>query len=404
VKILVLVYGNLGARVSGPEIRGLAVARNLARRHDVTVAIGDGEGDAGDGIRVVPATRRSLAREARRADVFMAPQVPPYVLAMKALRPLLTVSDQYDPVELEVAHMDGKQAQTGVRAARAARRLQLRYADVVLCANDAQRAVLDEELSAVGGGPAVAVVPFGLPPAPEPSDRRPLRELFPQIGETDKVVLWWGSVWRWLDAESAIRAVAGLDGVRLVITAGKPRSQATGLQATDSARDLARSLGVLGDKVLFVDSWIPYEERHHWLRDADLGLTLHGATAEAELAARSRYLDYLWAGLPCVLARGDELADRFASSGFATLVPPLDPDAVRSELARRLADADGLSRAREAGVRLAETMSWDAALRPLEHTLAAAPPARALRARASLGLLGAVGAEYVRLGRDALTA
>jgi glycosyltransferase involved in cell wall biosynthesis len=404
MKVLVLVYGDLGARVSGPEIRGLAMARTLAARHEVTVAAGRGHGDAGEGIRVVPATRRSLVREALRQDAFIAPSIPPFVLALKAVRRLFAVSDQYDPVELEQATMDGRHGRTGVRAARAARRLQLRYADLVLCANDAQRRMLMEELDAVGGrnAPEVAVVPFGLPAPPASEGRRPIRDLFPQIGPDDRVVLWWGSVWRWLDAESAIRAVAALDGVRLVITAGKPRSQTDGLHATDAARELARSLGVLGDRVLFVDEWIPYEERHHWLMDADLGLTLHAATAEAEVAARARYLDYLWAGLPCVLAEGDEVAAAMSAAGFATLVPPHSPDVVAHVVRGLLDDPAALARAREAGAALAATMTWDAAARPLGDALAGRSTASEAPSRASLGVLGAAGAEYVRLGRDAL--
>jgi glycosyltransferase involved in cell wall biosynthesis len=113
-------------------------------------------------------------------------------------------------------------------------------------------------------------------------------------------------------------------------------------------------------------------------------------------------MDYLWAGLPCVLARGDELADEFGAAGFATLVPPRDPHAVREALLRLLGEDEALTRARGAAARLAGSFEWDAAVQPLEQALAAAPPVRPLRPRASLGLLRAVGAEYLRLGRDAL--
>ena len=68
-----------------------------------------------------------------------------------------------------------------------------------------------------------------------------------------------------------------------------------------------------------------YERRGEYLQEADLGLTLHRDTEEAPLAARARHMDYLWAGLPCVLGRGDETAQRFASAGFAGLVEPGSP-------------------------------------------------------------------------------
>jgi hypothetical protein len=51
---------------------------------------------------------------------------------------------------------------------------------------------------------------------------------------------------------------------------------------------------------------------------------------------------------------------------------------------------------------LATTLSWEAAVRPLDAALAALPLARPLRPSTSVGLLGAVGVEYVRRGRDVL--
>ena len=52
------------------------------------------------------------------------------------------------------------------------------------------------------------MVPFGIPDPPPQSGRRPLRERFAQIRDDDTVVLWWGAVWKWLDAETPIRAFA----------------------------------------------------------------------------------------------------------------------------------------------------------------------------------------------------
>ena len=407
MKILMLVYGRLGEHVSGPQIRGMALARELASNHEVTVAIGDGSGVGPAGIRVVDSRRQTVAREAWRHDAFYAPDIPPYVLALRSLRSLLTVSDQYDPVELEMALHEGRRRKQGMRAARAARKLQLSYADAVVCANDAQREMLLAELEGVRrriGEPAVGVVPFGLPAAPERSRRRPLRERFPQITDSDRVVLWWGSVWRWLDAETAMRAVADLESTRLVITAGPPPSaNADLLSAADEAREAARALGLLGDKVLFLDEWIPYEDRHHYLMDADVGITLHRGTAEAAVAARSRYLDYLWAGLPCVLAGGDEMAESFRRIGFAELVPPQDTRAVVAALERVLGDERTVERRRAAGARLAATLGWDTAAAALASLLDAAPPPRRLSPAASLSLLTAVSREYAHLARDAIS-
>ena len=60
---------------------------------------------------------------------------------------------------------------------------------------------------AVDGGLDPVVIGFGIPDPPPASGRRPLRERFPQIAEDDTVVLWWGSIWRWLDAATALAPI-----------------------------------------------------------------------------------------------------------------------------------------------------------------------------------------------------
>src|ERR1700757_5101582 len=98
VRILVVVQGGVGARVSGPEIRGWALARALGEHHDVTVAVDDPPESSRDGLRLVSNRRRDLVREARRHDAVLAAAIPPYLLAALRSARTVMVSDQYDPV------------------------------------------------------------------------------------------------------------------------------------------------------------------------------------------------------------------------------------------------------------------------------------------------------------------
>lgn len=320
------------------------------------------------------------------------------------------VSDQYDPVELELATLDGATASRDVQSARAVKRLQLRFADVVLVAGERQRHRLEAEMQRLGrwdppGVTSIVEIPFGLPESARASHRRPLRERFAQIAPTDTVVLWWGSVWRWLDAESAIHAFARLadsrPDIKLVITAGRrPEGDRDRHSTAESARSLARSLGLLGRTVLFVDDWLPYSERYDYLAEADIGITLHHGTPEARIAARARYMDYLWASLPCVLAHGDEVADRFEHAGFARLVPPGDPAAVGDALLQLATDPHALERAKAAAHALAERYRWDSIVRPLGELLQDGGRSRRLTKREALPLLGEAMAYYVRRAGD----
>lgn len=377
MRILVLVPGDVGTHMSGPAIRAWMLAQGLSESHEVTAAI-DGQlpDTAPDGLRTIPATRLRFLLETVRHDVILSACPPPYAVTIARARGAITVADLYDPVELELQTVSGRDRLR--QRVRMLRRYHHRYADLVLCAGQAQRRLLLEELESIGRigptAPAVGVVPYGLPEAPEPSRETPIRRYFPEIKESDRVVLWWGKIWSWFDPETAIRAFVPLarsrPEVKLVITAGRAPDPKTDILSLDwKARELAGEYGLLGKSVFFVDDWIPYAERHQWLQEADLGLTLHTDTPEAEFAARARYMDYVWAGLPCVLARGDEVAAEFAQAGAGVLVEPRDADAVTRTTIQLLDDPDALRRAREAAGAVAERYRWAAIARDLNSMI-----------------------------------
>jgi glycosyltransferase involved in cell wall biosynthesis len=159
--------------------------------------------------------------------------------------------------------------------------------------------------------------------------------------------------------------------IRLVITAGRPPNAATDpLNVTEEVRAAARERGLLGRNVFFLDEWVPFEDRHHYLADADIGICLHGDTPEAALAARARYMDCVWASLPLVLAAGDEVADRLAGAGAASLVPPRDPHAAAAAIEALIADPGRLDGARAACRAVAAEFAWPAVLAPLVECLA----------------------------------
>jgi glycosyltransferase involved in cell wall biosynthesis len=379
-RVLILVPGRLGEKLSGPEIRAVRLGQALSAEHRVTLMAPGAEVGEHEGLAVVPFSRRRLLREARRHDVLMASTVPPFALALKRGLRIVAVSDQYDPVELELGTL-GKGADRARATARAARRLQLRSADLVLCAGRRQAELLEAEIEAfdAAGRPPLYNVPFGIDGELPHGEGHPLREHFEQIEAGDRIVLWWGSLWRWLDAETAIRAVASLadsrPDVKLVFTAGRPpNGDAERHSVLAEAKALASALGVLDRSVLFLEEWVPFARRGDYLRDADLGLTLHRDTEEATLAARARYMDYLSAGLPCVLGRGDETAERFEESGFAKLVEAGSPEATTAAIVDFLDEA-AATEAAAAGHRLADEFRWQRVAVPLLVALRDIEPA-----------------------------
>lgn len=407
LRILVLVQGKLGEKMSGPEIRGFEIAKALATRHEVTAVAREPVTDSHEGVAVVPFSRRRILREALRHDVVIAPCVPPFLFAVKAVRPIRFVSDLYDPVDVELATIAGMDRQA--RAARAAQRIQLRFADLILCAGSRQRQRLEQEIDSLGTVTAKPIreLPFGLPPAPAVSRQQPLRERFPTLGADDTIVLWWGSIWPWLDAEGAIRAFEPVaharPDVKLVFASGRRAgSHGDRLSAADAAVELARERGLLDRSVFFIDDWIPYDERHAYLQEANLGFVLHKDTPEAGLAARARYMDYLWTGLPCVLAHGDETAERFGREGFAALVPPNDPAAASKALQQAVEDPNWKEAARQSAERLACEYEWASLVEPIAAALEDPSPSHRLSGRDLAALIGRSGTYYTRRLGDSL--
>jgi glycosyltransferase involved in cell wall biosynthesis len=251
-------------------------------------------------------------------------------------------------------------------------------------------------------------VPFGIDnEPPPPRAQSPIRERFASIAQDDTVVLWWGNVWPWFDAATALHAFAEVSRddprAKLVLTGGRaPRSEVSWGDETEAARELARSLGLLGNSVFFLADWIPHADRHEYLQEADLGLTLHRDTPEKEVAARGRYMDYLWARLPCVLGRGDELADRFAESGFASTVEPGDIPGAVVALRRLIGDPQARASAIAAAEPLIEAFRWSAATAPLVEALDQVSGASPLRSGSRGALAARLAQFYVR--RVALTA
>ena len=250
------------------------------------------------------------------------------------LLPGRLVLDLYDPVLLEQLMQFGPRPTPDQRLSlghvRARLLALLRRADHVLCASARQRAFWLGWLGAAGrlgpgalsddpaGRALVAIVPFGISEEPPQRGGAPLRSAL-AIPDTSKLALFWGGMWDWMDPALAVQAIAALRDqgrrVDLVLIAGARPGGVTMTLGAASARTAAAALAV-EDRIHFLDRWIPYAERGGVLLEADVAVTAHHASLEAELAFRTRVLDCLWSGLPVASTRGDALAEDAEREGW----------------------------------------------------------------------------------------
>jgi glycosyltransferase involved in cell wall biosynthesis len=388
--VLVVSHDVVGERMAGPGIRYYQLARVLSREFRVILAVPCPPPDGlpagtlswaqfkrGEWGSLEPLVRNAKAVLLNSEIAGDFPQLadldnPPLVI------------DGYDPLLIEwlTLTQSDLQMQTAHWQARMlALNRQYLAGDFFICASERQRDWWLGLLEANGrinpwtvqADPTlrrlIDVVPFGLPETPLQADRRVLKGVWSGIGEGDKVILWGGGLWPWLDPLTAVKGIARVWGyrqdVRLVFPGTRHPNPAMAQIPThvEAVRQEASRLGLL-DRAVFLGEWVDYA---HWpgvLADSDLALSLHYAgTLETRLAFRTRILDYIWAGLPVVATQGDATGELVEAHQLGLLVPSEDVERVSEAILRLLEVARDSYADRFAAARAA--LTWERAAQPL---------------------------------------
>jgi glycosyltransferase involved in cell wall biosynthesis len=295
------------------------------------------------------------------------------------------VADLYNPFLLEnlqrQATADLLQKVSSHEGFLDALRAQIGAADFFVCADEKQRDYWLGVLSALGRvNPythhhdstlrcLIDVVPFGLPDVPPQHTRRVLKGVYKTIGADDKVILWGGGIWNWLDALTLIRAMRLILGHRrdvklFFMGIERPNVSVVRMEAAHEAIGLSKELG-LYDRYVFFNDWVPYAERQNFLLEADIGASLHRDHIETRFSFRTRLLDYIWAGLPTIATAGDVLSKALADDGLARLVAPGDVKGVAETILSMLGDRNLRAECAPVFRRMAGNYRWDVAARPL---------------------------------------
>lgn len=391
--VLLLSADTVGERMAGAGIRYWNLARVLGRQQPVTLAAPHASSiEPPPGVTLVAYGGTEVGLDVRGRiqadllaahDVIVCQQIPYYHADPDILANRYLVVDLYAPVvleNLEYARVDPERGQQVRRDDVDILNRLLRLGDFFICASERQRDFYLGALAVAGRleptylthDPEMRtltdVVPFGLPRERPVKTGPGPRGTIAGIGPDDRVLLWNGGLWNWLDPLTAIRAVARLGEhrppVRLVFMGTKsPVIGAAEMKVAEEARALARELDLLDTHVFFND-WVPYEERQNWLLEADAAVSLHAASVEARFAFRTRLLDNLWCGVPTLATQGDVLADIVAAEGIGLTVPPGDPEAV-AEAMRQLLAPDRYGAMCERIAEVAAGYTWERACGPL---------------------------------------
>lgn len=302
------------------------------------------------------------------------------------------VVDMYVPMALEALEQNAA-LEPGLRRDAFAQTLaalvdQALAGDFFICASERQRDYWLGLLTAVGRVNPEAyagddclrglidVVPFGVS-GDEPQKGAPvLKGVHPAIGAADKLVLWGGGIYNWLDPLTPINALGLLKGrrpdIKLYFMGTRhPDPHVPHMAIYDEAVEVSRLLGLLDETVFFNDQWVPYGQRASYLLEADVGVSANRDHVETRFSFRTRILDYIWAGLPIVTTDGDVLGDLVRDQGLGLVSPSNDAAAMASAL-EKLLDDQAMRRCCEDNLAAqAEAMRWDNIVAPLRERIKA---------------------------------
>ncbi len=385
-KILIVSHEPITPNMAGPPIRSLELARGLGLDFEVTLAVPNDISLPEEPFKTSRYDPNSLKVLSEESNVVILAGflLPSYPFLKKCSASL--VLDIYDPVLFELLEIRANQSPWEQKEEfyrfLSSFDEQMREGDFFICASEAQRGLWMGMLLAAGRVNAVTyqhdralrslvdLVPFGLPGDPPKKKKRVMKGVHPLIAKDDKVILWGGGIYDWLDPLTAVRAMEIVykkrQDVKLFFMGCKYPNPAVHMRLIPETFQLSDELG-LTDKAVIFNDWVAYEDRGDYLLESDIGLSLHPDSIETDFSYRTRILDYIWAGLPIITTRGGALSDEVRDKEMGIVVDYYDHE----NLARTLLDIlDGnldLESYKQNQERHRKDYSWQSAIEPLKR-------------------------------------
>ena len=386
-RLLLISHDVVDARMAGPGVRYWEMAHALAGRLEITLATPGHSLPSDDfaSYSYTPRDWNTIADAVSRADVLLLHGIhllyfPQLATCGKPLVMEATYPYTFETLHLLSARPRDEQMRSFVACLESVQQTAL-AGDFFFCSSQRQRDYWLGVLDAIGrinpdtyaDDPTlyqlIDIVPFGLPSRRPVQAAPAMKGVIPGIGVTDRVVLWGGGLWQWLDPLSLVRAMARVaeerPDVRLVFPATHhPNPLIPDMPMLQQTRELSEQLGLTG-KVVFFGDWVPYDSWPGYLLEADIGASLHLDTLETHFAFRTRMLDYIWAGLPMVVTGGDETSDLVTRYGLGEVVPPGDEEAIAAAIVHLLDTPDLREIYRESFEQARPSFAWEVACEPI---------------------------------------
>jgi glycosyltransferase involved in cell wall biosynthesis len=389
--LLVITHESVGEKMAGPSIRYWEISRALgAQGVDVSLATPYESSRSAQGVEIKQffwEDPHSLFQLINDHEVILAngPVTARVVHLLGEPIPKPTVVDIYYSPEIEQMMLNiMKDRAYSVLDSAAFDDLHtyLRQGDLFTCAIETQYDFWLGGMLTAGRmntqtlrknltlNHMLKMVPMGFPDTAPIRGDNMIKGVVPGIAKEDKVIYWGGGVWDWTDPITLLKAFKQVlehrDDVRLVFGALHHYEQeiVPEMSVTGRLMEFIRHEDWLDKYVFFLD-WVPYDDRGTYLLEVDLGVGLTLDTIENRYAVRARFMDCLWAALPCITNEGDDIGEKLRELGLARLVQPGDVDGVRKGILEFLGNDGIREKSNELVKENWSTFSWSGVVQPL---------------------------------------
>lgn len=356
-KVVIISPDHIGKQMAGPGIRYWHFAKELSVHFNV-VLFTPNYCEFEEQFRIKLINKSELKIELSDADSVILQGLTlwefPFIKKTKAA----IVIDLYDPFIFENLEMNYREREqlNNHFATLSVLIDQLRWGDYFICASEKQKDFWLGMLATMNrinpleyqrdktAASLIGIVPFGLESNTVPKNLRVMKGIVKGIELNDKVLLWGGGIWPWLDPLTAIQAMDLISkertDVKLFFMGTKhPNPLIFSAEIVQEAINLSEKLN-LRNKYVFFNDWVDYSQRHNYYLEADIGISLHHNHLETRFSFRTRMLDYIWCKLPIVCTEGDVLSEVVSNNGIGYVVPPQQPEILAQKILALLNDSN----------------------------------------------------------------
>jgi len=190
----------------------------------------------------------------------------------------------------------------------------------------------DKELSKI-----FTIVPYGIRQKKKKKDAKVLRGVIPGIKESDVILIWGGVISNWFDPFILIEAIEEVvkinPSIKLFFLSTKhPNPLLMKFPKADEAEKLASRKKLLNQSIFFNKNWIPYEERHNYFLESDVGVSTHLEHFETRFSFRTRILDYIYFNTPILCSKGDFFENYIEKNSIGITVTPSDREELKKAI------------------------------------------------------------------------